>query len=526
MAQKSLRFVITALDKTGQAFETVKNKVGGLKSQFKSLTSSVKGIGVAFAAAFAGAAFRAVSTMVDQVDKLAIKLGVGTEALSEYRLIAALSGTSLEQLGQSMRDLAKNVSDAARGAATQADALATLGLRAEDLIALPLDKQFEIVGDRLRGVNNQADKVRIAMALMGEAGLNMIPIFEQGADSIAQLRNEAKELAVTITEEQADAIAQMNDDWTKLTAVIQGTAKDLIALLAPAIGLVIRMITEVIKFINKFVKGLYFARDSIAAFYIRVNELFGLIDKSVADEAIKEIADKWRDVKDETSATKKETEELIGKIKEANAELGKRGRSTGGGSTSRKPANDNKKGKDPIKDVKDEIKEVPDVVDDAMQDVREGFKDILTGMNDDAESLGGRLVNIYKRIADRITSHYADQVLDMVFGAGNAGGAAGSGGGFGGLLSGAISGLSDFFGGFFADGGDFRSGKPIVVGERGPEIIMPRHAGTVIPNHAMNGGNVVVNMNIATPDVRGFRESQGQIAAKAAQQIASARRNM
>lgn len=65
-------------------------------------------------------------------------------------------------------------------------------------------------------------------------------------------------------------------------------------------------------------------------------------------------------------------------------------------------------------------------------------------------------------------------------------------GGLGGLLSG----LGSLFGGFFADGGNPPVGKPSIVGERGPELFVPRTAGTVIPNGAMGGGGQqVVNNN-------------------------------
>jgi len=50
----------------------------------------------------------------------------------------------------------------------------------------------------------------------------------------------------------------------------------------------------------------------------------------------------------------------------------------------------------------------------------------------------------------------------------------------------------------FANGGDPPVGKASWVGERGPEIFVPRTAGTIIPNHAlagMGGGGQTVNYN-------------------------------
>ena len=53
--------------------------------------------------------------------------------------------------------------------------------------------------------------------------------------------------------------------------------------------------------------------------------------------------------------------------------------------------------------------------------------------------------------------------------------------------------------GTLASGGPAMAGRPYLVGEKGPEIMVPNRSGTVIPNHAMGGG-VVVNqtLNIET----------------------------
>jgi len=73
-------------------------------------------------------------------------------------------------------------------------------------------------------------------------------------------------------------------------------------------------------------------------------------------------------------------------------------------------------------------------------------------------------------------------------------GAIGGGGGFG---TGANFGNMDL-GGFFADGGNPPVNQVSVVGERGPELFVPRSAGTIIPNNAlasMGGGGQTINYN-------------------------------
>lgn len=56
--------------------------------------------------------------------------------------------------------------------------------------------------------------------------------------------------------------------------------------------------------------------------------------------------------------------------------------------------------------------------------------------------------------------------------------------------------------GKFASGGPFKAGGAYLVGERGPEIIVPSHSGYVIPNHAI-GGSGSTQAAPAAPQGRG-----------------------
>jgi hypothetical protein len=47
-----------------------------------------------------------------------------------------------------------------------------------------------------------------------------------------------------------------------------------------------------------------------------------------------------------------------------------------------------------------------------------------------------------------------------------------------------------------ATGGTVSGGKPYMVGERGPELMVPGRTGTVVPNDQLSGGGVIVNQTI------------------------------
>ena len=64
---------------------------------------------------------------------------------------------------------------------------------------------------------------------------------------------------------------------------------------------------------------------------------------------------------------------------------------------------------------------------------------------------------------------------------------------------------------FVALGGPVGAGRPYMVGERGPELFVPRTAGTIIPNHAMGGANVTVNVDASGSSVEGNADQASQL---------------
>jgi len=109
----------------------------------------------------------------------------------------------------------------------------------------------------------------------------------------------------------------------------------------------------------------------------------------------------------------------------------------------------------------------------------------------------------FKRMAKVVLEELAKLALERIFAQG------------GGKLS--------FFGGRAAGGG-VHAGGAYLVGERGPELFVPRQAGEVAP---LRGGGVVVHFHLgAGADANSIVRHQGQIAAAIARAVAYGRRNL
>jgi len=60
-------------------------------------------------------------------------------------------------------------------------------------------------------------------------------------------------------------------------------------------------------------------------------------------------------------------------------------------------------------------------------------------------------------------------------------------------------------------GGAVGAGRPYMVGERGPELFVPGAQGNIVPNNAMGGSNIVVNVDASGSSVQGDGPSANQL---------------
>ena len=107
----------------------------------------------------------------------------------------------------------------------------------------------------------------------------------------------------------------------------------------------------------------------------------------------------------------------------------------------------------------------------------------------------------FKDLANSLIADFARiQAKKAITGLFNMGG--GGGGGFGSIFSG----IGKLFG--FANGGNPAVGVPSIVGEKGPELFIPRNAGTIVPNSALGGmtNNTAVTYNITALDAASFQQ--------------------
>jgi len=145
------------------------------------------------------------------------------------------------------------------------------------------------------------------------------------------------------------------------------------------------------------------------------------------------------------------------------------------------------------------LQQVSEFAGQAARNIQDALGDsVLRVFQGNAESIADTWRDLLQRMAAQALSAKLGEALFGNFG---------KTGEFGGLV-GAI-GSSLGFGGFRANGGPVTAGRAYVVGERGPEVIVPRGAGNVVPNEALGG--LTVNYNVAAGVTRGEMVSALQL---------------
>jgi hypothetical protein len=537
-------FDIFAKDKTGRVFDSVKGKVGGLKSSFDNLGKSLGGLKGLIAGVFTFRFINDVAQSADRVQKLGIQFKISTEILSQFRHVANDTGVDLEDIAKSMRFLAKNSIEASENVGSARDAFNTLGIDARKFKELSIDDQFVVMAEALQGIENPSKRVEVAMAVMGKSGAEMIQVMEGGGEAVRAMQQRADELGYTLSQTAANDIAAMNDSFGAMGTAIKGVVQDLLALFAPAIKVVADALTDVFLGAINFVKDAF---KEFVAFLINSwgyalgilaegKQLLANLPGNLGDSYAREAAE-LRNQADVLKAVTGETDKATESQKKNNKELESAAdllKKVQGTLPGKAKGLDNvaKASKKATQKVKSDFDSLEQTVLRSADNVQDRWADALFGIGGGFETLGDTAVNELRRIGAEMLK----SVINKSFGfnqptplpwlAGGGGGGGGIGGG--GLFSSIAGGLGDFLSKipFFGEGGNFMGGQPMVVGDRGAEMIVPKSGGTVIPNHAMGGRPVNVQVNISTPDINGFRRSQGQIAAQLAESVRRGSRNL
>lgn len=215
--------------------------------------AAVAGIGAAATGGLLLAAKSFASTGA-RVRDMSIRLGIGAETLSRIDYAAKQAGTSFEGVAKGIGRLARVTSDAGRGLETYQRTFRDLGIDLDQFQTLSLEEQFLTAGDALSKITDESKRAAIAQELFGRAGLELIPIFEDGAESVRAFFDEADRLGVTISDEEAKQAKALDDSFTRVTETLKRVSAAIGEALAPDLERLANTIADNIASIRAWLK--------------------------------------------------------------------------------------------------------------------------------------------------------------------------------------------------------------------------------------------------------------------------------
>lgn len=220
MTQDRAQLLITAVDQTRSAFDSIRGNLAKLGDESSRVKGLLAGLGVSLSVAGFAAMIKSAIDAADHLNKLSQKIGISVEALSTLRFAAQLSDVSLETLQKGIKGLSQNITEANTGIGDGAQVFDALGIsvRNADGSMKSTEAVLLQVADVFANLEDGAVKTALAVKLFGKSGMDMIPFLNQGAAGITQLTVEAERLGLKLTTETARSAEAFNDNITALKA--------------------------------------------------------------------------------------------------------------------------------------------------------------------------------------------------------------------------------------------------------------------------------------------------------------------
>jgi len=216
--------------------------VGSLRS---GMTALVAIQGAQLFASVAGAVSRGVSSMIsygqaqaeviDQQSKLAARLGMTLGEFSGLALAGDLAGVGMDTIAKAATKADIAFVKASQGSKVAQAAFAGLGLSVDQLGGLSASERFDAIAAAIAKFPTEAQRAAAAVQIFGKSGVELLPLFSQGAEGIAQAREQAERLGLTLTNAQGQDVEAMNDAFTMAGKAIEGVVNQVVAYLSPAV---------------------------------------------------------------------------------------------------------------------------------------------------------------------------------------------------------------------------------------------------------------------------------------------------
>lgn len=174
----------------------VLGKVGGLFKKFTQLVGEAFKVAIKVTLAWTAATVAAIRTFAklgDEIQKAAIRTGLGAEELSLLKEVAREADVAFQELQDGI-------------------------FRAQRMRP---GATFAELADEVAAAGDAGEQTRLAYDIFGRSAQKLLPLLKQGGNAIREQQQAMKREGFGITQEQADAAAQLSDSFGKVVGQIK-----------------------------------------------------------------------------------------------------------------------------------------------------------------------------------------------------------------------------------------------------------------------------------------------------------------
>jgi hypothetical protein len=207
---QELAILIRAQNLTQQAFEKARKDLASIGQESQKtnqflggLKTGLGSLGIAFGATAVISFAKDVLDTAGNIKDLSQALGISTDAVQDFKLIAEQSGATIDDVGIAINKLNVEAGNNAKG-------FEKLGLNLETIQAMSPEERFRAVADALQAIEDPAARAAIGQELLGKGYKNLAASIDEGIGKMHDANKMSKETIETL-------------DWLGDTFVSVGT---------------------------------------------------------------------------------------------------------------------------------------------------------------------------------------------------------------------------------------------------------------------------------------------------------------
>ena len=203
----------------------------------RDMKAAGKVMGVALAAGATAAAAGLVMVvnrqreLIDQQAKLAQRYRTTYESISTLTRAGDLAGVTIGQIETASKGLEQRLGQAIQGTDAQKEAFDRLGLSAQEIAKLPLDKRISEINKALRENVQASERAAVAGKIFGEEGA--ITMQALNPETIAEAARQVEVFGLNLSDVDAAKVEMANDAMSTFGMLADGAGKQLTVELAP-----------------------------------------------------------------------------------------------------------------------------------------------------------------------------------------------------------------------------------------------------------------------------------------------------